>query len=289
MALIYISYKFPNWVLIQRCFINDSFLLFYSYLNLEDEMQISRMPIPADDCANNEMSVDPSNPPDAKSDLDTSTKVNGDSHKKLNGSVVDDNSKEAHIASEVVVRKEEDIKAFNSTESLSDNPDELVKNGTPDKQVYEENIEETNEEEVPIVNNDKPKDDDKPEDSNITIDNQDKDEEVKPMEIDQIEDITVKEECEVEPIKKELEEVEELVAVETQETEKLNNGESILTDKAIKNEERETNPINGDARLSDEEKSIKSEKVYQKVPEEEDVCSEISADTLSPKQVPNIK
>lgn len=260
--------------------------MFYSYLTIEDEMQISRMPIPADDCANNEMSVDV-NPADVKSDLEPSTKVNGDNHKKLNGSVADDNSKEAHKDSEIGVKKEEK-KSSNNIESLSESSDELMKNGTPDKQVSEENVEETNnEEEVPAVNNDKPNNDDKLEDNNIPVDNQDKDDEVKPMEIDQTEDVAIKEEREDIPVKKELEEVEEPVVVETQETEKLNNGESNQTDKVIKNEEQETNPVNGDARLSDEEKSIKSEKVFQKVPEEEDLSSEISADTLSPKQVPN--
>lgn len=249
-------------------------------------MQISRMPIPADDCANNEMSVDV-NPSDVKSDLDSTTKVNGDNHKKLNGSVADDNSKEAHKASEIEVKKEEETKPINNIEPLSESSDELMKNGTPDKQVSGGNIEETNnEEEVPIVNNDKPNNDDKLEDNNIPVDNQDKDDEVKPMEIEQTEDVTIKEELEDIPVKKELQEVEEPVVVEIQETEKLNNGETNQTEKVIKKEELETNPVNGDTRLSDEEKSIKSEKAFQKVPEEEDMSSEISADTLSPKQVP---
>lgn len=257
-------------------------------------MQISRMPIPADDCANNEMSVDV-NPSDAKSNLETATKVNGDSHKKLNGSVVDDDSKEADEAtSEDVVKKEdEETKPVNNIEPLSEITDELVKNGTSEKQVSRENVQETNnEEEIPAVDNDKPNGGDIAKDNDKPIDNQNSDDIVKPMEIDQIEDkpnkdVAIKEELENVTVKQE--EIDEQEVPKIVETYKLNNGDTNPTIEVIKTEEQEINPLNGDTRLSDEEKSVKSEKVCQKVPEEEDVSSEMSTDTLSPKQVPNIK
>lgn len=267
------------------------FILFFSYLVSQDEMQISRMPIPADDCTNSEMSVD-TNPSDTKSDSETITKVNGDSHKKLNGSAVDD-PKEADEASEVIIEEEikkEEINSENKTESSESIVDEPLKNGTSKEQESEENVEEIVKEES-IAENDTPKDSDRSEDNDALKDNEDKDkgekdEEKKetPMEIDETED----QKNENVIVSKEHEKVEEPEVtehVEIKETEKLKNGKVDNSDEVVTKNEEEKNPVNGEVKLVDEEKSSKSEKICQKVPEEEDMSSEMSTDTLSPKQV----
>jgi len=260
-------------------------------------MQISRMPIPADDCANSEMSVDTS-PSDTKTDdLETTTKVNGDSHKKLNGTTVD-NSIETDEASQLIIKKEEEENdeddnededdeeksekekdnkekdPENKTEPLSKTTDKIVKNGISEEQ----NSGETINGETSTTNDDDP------------IVNEDKDEEVKPMEIDETEDQSNEDVA----IKKETLEVDEPEVtedIETQETEKHINGNANQKDEVIttsnevlKNSEEETNPVNGEVKLEDD-KHFKSEKVNRKVLEEEDMSSEISTDTLSPKQV----
>lgn len=318
------------------------FILCFSYLITQDEMQISRMPIPADD-ANSEMSVD-TNPSDTKSDLETTTKANGDSHKKLNGSVVDD-SKETDEASEVVDKKEE-TNLENKTESSESIDDEPLKNGASKEQESEENVEEIIKEEIATVESDTPNHGDKSEDNDVLKDNEnkdkgekykseqdigeqdigeqdkgeqdkgekdkvendegekdegekvkgekyegekvkgekDEDKEEKPMEIDESED----HQNESVTIKKEHENVKESEVtehVEIQETETLRNGDANHSDEVIKNVEEEIIPVNGEIKLGDEEKSSKSEKICQKVPEEEDMSSEMSTDTLSPKQV----
>jgi len=260
-------------------------------------MQISRMPIPADDCANSEMSVDTS-PSDTKTDdLETTAKVNGDSHKKLNGTTID-NTIETDEATRIVIKKEiegndeednednEDEKAEkekdkkekepeNKTDPLSKSTDKIVKNGVSEDQKSVETIND----ETSTTNDNDP------------ITNEDKDEEVKPMEIDESENQTI----EGVVIKKENVEVDEPEVtedVETQEIEKLINGNANHEDEVIttsnevlKNSEEETNPVNGEVKLKEDDKHIKSEKVSRKVLEEEDMSSEISTDTLSPKQV----
>jgi len=258
-------------------------------------MQISRMPIPADDCANSEMSVDAS-PSDTKTDdLETTTKVNGDSHKKLNGTTVD-NTIETDEASQLVIKKEEEDNdededdeeeksekekdkkekvPEDKTEPLSKTIDKIVKNGVSAEQ---QNSVETINGETSTTNDDDP------------IINEEKDEEVKPMEIDETEDQTNEDVV----IKKETLEVDEPEVtehVETPETEKHINGNANQKDEVIttsnevlKNSEEETNPVNGELKLEDD-KHFKSEKVNRKVLEEEDMSSEISTDTLSPKQV----
>ncbi|XP_050536697.1 putative leucine-rich repeat-containing protein DDB_G0290503 isoform X2 [Daktulosphaira vitifoliae] len=55
-----------------------------SFSLLENEMQISRMPIPADECASSEMSVD-INHSHNKSDSKNNVNTNGENHQKLNG------------------------------------------------------------------------------------------------------------------------------------------------------------------------------------------------------------
>jgi hypothetical protein len=269
---------------------------FSSYLSFEDEMQISRMPIPADDCANNEMSVDV-NPSDTKSDLETTTKVNGDGPQKLNGTALDD-VKEANETSETVVKEEvtdvkteklkadeaeekevteteaKEIESEKKTESKS--TDEPVKNG-----IFEPSEEDESQNNIKVEavkNSDNNEnitvDHDKPEDSTAKDD-----EEVKPMEVDETESVTnVITKVEVEEPKAE-EDAETLVE------EKLNNGDANHSNEVMKNCEENVNPVNGDANNLDTEKSIKSEKVGLKVPEEEDILSEVSVDTLSPKQV----
>jgi len=253
------------------------------------------MPIPADDCANSEMSVDTS-PSDTKTDdLETTTKVNGDGHKKLNGTTVD-NTIETEEASQLVIKKEEEEKdeednededdeeekekdkkekeSENKTEPLSKTTDKIMKNGISEEQKSVETINgETS------TTNDDP------------VINEDKDEEVKPMEIDEAEDQTNEDVV----IKKETLEVEESEItedVEIQETEKHINGnvnhkDEVITtsNEVLKNSEEVTNLVNGDVKLSEDNKHIKSEKVNRKVLEEEDMSSEISTDTLSPKQV----
>ncbi|XP_060879675.1 uncharacterized protein LOC132951757 isoform X3 [Metopolophium dirhodum] len=257
------------------------------YFTIEDEMQISRMPIPADDCANSEMSVDTS-PSDTKTDdLETTTKVNGDSHKKLNGTTVDNSIETDEASSQLVIKKEENDEddneeekaekekdPENKTEPLSKTTDKIVKNGVSEEQ----NSVETINGETSTTNNDDP------------IVNEDKDEEEKPMEIDETEDQTNEDLA----IKKETLEVDEpeiTEDVETQETEKHINGNANQKDEVIttsnevlKNREEETNPVNGEVKLEDD-KNFKSEKVNRKVLEEEDMSSEISTDTLSPKQM----
>lgn len=259
-------------------------------------MQISRMPIPTDDCANSEMSVDTS-PSDTKTDdLETTAKVNGDSHKKLNGTTID-NTIETDEATRLVIKKEEedhededdeDEKAEkekekdkkekepeNKTDPLSKSTDIIVKNGVSEERKSVETIKD----ETSTTNDNDP------------IANEDKDEEVKPMEIDETENQTI----EGVVIKKENLEVDEPEVtedVETQEIEKLINGNANHEDEVIttsnevlKNSEEETNPVNGEVKLKEDDKHIKSEKVNRKVLEEEDMSSEISTDTLSPKQV----
>jgi len=261
-------------------------------------MQISRMPIPADDCANSEMSVDISPSGTKTDDLETTTKVNGDSHKKLNGTTVD-NTIETDEASQLVIKKEEEEndeedneddddeeekaekvkdkkenEPENKTELLS-KTDKIVKNGVSEEQKSVETING----ETSTSNDDDP------------IINEVKNEEVKPMEIDETEDQTNEDVV----IKKETLDVDEPEVtedLETQETEKHINGNTNHKDEVIttsnevlKNSEEETNPVNGEVKLSEDDKHFKSEKVNRKVLEEEDMSSEISTDTLSPKQV----
>uniref|UniRef100_A0A2S2NPP2 Uncharacterized protein n=1 Tax=Schizaphis graminum TaxID=13262 RepID=A0A2S2NPP2_SCHGA len=261
-------------------------------------MQISRMPIPADDCANSEMSVDTS-PSDTKTDdLETTTKVNGDSHKKLNGTIVD-NSIEADETSERVIKKEEEEEndeedhgdeddeekveekkdnkekdPENKTEPLSKRTDKIVKNGVSEEQKSVETINDetsTNKNDSPEINDDKDEDD-------------------KLMEIDETEgqtneDVVIKKES------PEVDEPEVTEDIETQEIEKSINekenhkDEIITTSNEVLKKSEETNPVNGEVKLSEDEKHLKSEKVNRKVLEEEDMSSEISTDTLSPKQV----
>lgn len=275
---------------------------FFRYFTIEDEMQISRMPIPADDCANSEMSVDTSPSNTKTDDLETTTKVNGDSHKKLNGTTID-NTIETDEAPGVVIKKEEEEndeednededdddeeeksekekdkiekEPENKTDSLSKSTDKIVKNGVSEEQKSVETIND----ETSKTNDDDP------------IVNEDKDEEVKPMEIDETEDQTNEDVV----IKKETLEVDEppevTEDVETPEIEKLINGnanhkDEVITtsNEALKNSEEETNPVNGEVKLTEDDKHFKSEKVNRKAIEEEDMSSEISTDTLSPKQV----
>lgn len=227
-------------------------------------MQISRMPIPADDCSNNEMSMD-ANPSDTNSDLENKTKVNGDSHKKLNGNALDDSKENEDTSVLNIVVKEELI---SPNENLPENTDELVENGILKEDKSEEKIEESNNDEI---STDTPKIEDK----------KDKDEEAKSMEVDQTKDQPVEDVI----VKKELAEVEPEVTedMETQEEQNLNNGDTNHSEEVVKDVEGEANQVIGEVRHSDEEKSIKSEEV--KVPEEEDMSSEISTDTPSPKQV----
>jgi len=259
-------------------------------------MQISRMPIPADDCANSEMSVDTSPSNTKTDDLETTTKVNGDSHKKLNGTTID-NSIETDEASGLVIKKEEEndeednededddeeekekdkkeIEPEIKTDPLSKSTDQIVKNGVSEEQKSVETISD----ETSTTNDDNP------------IINEDKDEEVKPMEIDETEDQTNEDVI----MKKETSEVDQPEVtedVETPEIEKLINGNAnhkdeviITSNEVLKNTEEETNPVNGEVKLTEDDKHFKSEKVNRKAIEEEDMSSEISTDTLSPKQV----
>ncbi|XP_001944901.2 stress response protein NST1 isoform X4 [Acyrthosiphon pisum] len=258
-------------------------------------MQISRMPIPADGCENSEMSVDTS-PSDAKTDdLETTTKVNGDSHKKLNGTTVDNTIDTDDEASQLVIKKEEENDEDdnedededdekekdkkekdpeNKTEPLSKTTDKIVRNGVSEEQ----NSVETINGETSPTNDDDP------------ITNEDKDEEIKPMEIDETEDQT-NEDVVIRKETLEVDEPEVAEDVETQETEKHINGNAnqkdddiITSNEVLKNSEEETNPVNGELKLEDD-KHFKSEKVNRKVLEEEDMSSEISTDTLSPKQI----
>lgn len=252
-------------------------------------MQISRMPIPADDCTNSEMSVE-ANPSDTKSDLETSSKVNGDDHKTLNGNSVDC-VKEADETPETIVKEEknEDQELKSKTESLSETTSETIetpKNGELEDQEPEKNEEEPNketnvEEDTPKEVKIEPKVE--PKDNEIQID------ETTPMEVDETENqlnddtVTIKKEPEeVEETKSSV--VEETVVVETEKlpvTEEVNN-DIVITKINIEKK----NTVNGDARTSDEEKTTsKDEKVIEKIPLEEDLCSEISTDTPSPKQV----
>lgn len=249
------------------------------------------MPIPADDCADSEMSVD-ANPSDSKSDLETEAKVNGDSHKKLNGNADVNDSTETDKAPAVVVKKEIEEEAEKAeekneeketqkepdvqTEPLVISTDEPVKNGTSEEEKSEVQVENPVTDTVSITNVD-----DKSKDVEV------KDDEVKPMEIDETNDqpngdiVVIKKEIIEEPDKPEVTD-----DFETEETEKLNNGEANHNVEVLKNGDGDTNQVNGEVKLSDDDKSIKSEKVSPKVPEEEDLSSEISTETLSPKQVP---
>lgn len=276
-------------------------------------MQISRMPIPADDCVKSEMSVD-TNSSEPKNDVETTTKVNGDSHKKLNGNTVDDSMEvdsinpTSEVQSEITVKEEkqkedeeeeeekveEEKVPENVTESSPNNSDDLAKNGMSKEQESEDNIENCNQEVMSKVDN------------NINEDNE-INKEVESMEIDenvdkQTEEIIIKEEkleiieepeitadviVKIEPqevLEPEVTDVVEDIA-ETQKIKQLSNTEVSHSDEVIKISEIETNPVNGKVKPSDEDKIIKSSKVIQKVPEDEDMSSEISTETLSPKQV----
>lgn len=254
-------------------------------------MQISRMPIPADNCSNSEMmSVDSANPSDSKSDVETTTKVNGDSNKKLmNGSTVVESSNETDESSDVVVKEENVIPEIKeepeepkiNAESLSQNTDDLMKNGA--SKVLQEcdgNFEKPNKDETSLSTTTM-NDDDKPKDD------KEKAEEVKPQtdENQPNEVVVIKKEPGIE-----VDNPESAVDINIQETEKLqnsvNNGEVSQSDDVINNEEDKLVPVNGGAKVN-EDKIIESEKekAIQKVPEEEDVSSEMSTDALSPKQV----
>lgn len=267
-------------------------------------MQISRMPIPADDCVNSEMSVD-TNSSEPKNDVETTTKVNGDCHKKLNGNTVDESMEvdsitpTSEVQSEITlnkVKEEGEEVLENNTESLPNSSDELVKNGTSKEQESEENIENCNQEETSKVNN-------------VILEENEIKKEIKSMEIIEDEDkqtevVHIKKEnseileepeitknvvVKVEPqevLEPEVTDVAQVVEdiVETQKRKQLNT-EVSHSDEVIKNSETEINPVNGKTRHSDEEKNTKSAKVKQKVPDDEDMSSEISTDTLSPKQV----
>lgn len=263
------------------------------------------MPIPADDCTDSEMSVD-ANPSDSKSDVETEAKVNGDSHKKLNGIADVNDSTETDKAPAVLVKKEikqeeeeDDEEEENEeaeeeeeknegketqkepnvqNEPLVKSTDEPVKNGTSEEQKSEVQVENSASDNVSVTNvDDKSKD------------IEGKDDEVKPMEIDETND-QPKEDTVV--IKKEIiEEPDNQVVTgdfEAEETEKLNNREANHNVEVLKNGDGDTNQVNGEVKLSDDDKSIKSEKVSPKVPVEEDLSSEISTETLSPKQVPHL-
>lgn len=271
-------------------------------------MQISRMPIPADDCVNSEMSADTNSSDPKNNDLETTTKVNGDNHKKLNGNALDDSmevdeiNKTSELKCDVTVKKEneeeknEDI-SENVTESLSKITDELIKNGTTKEQESEDTVEESNQDKTSKVDNEKLEDNEgNKEIKPMEIDNEDKQIEneitksVKIEIVDEADDIISnviikKEPQEVEePGTSEITDVSEDV-IETEKTKKLDDAEVSFKEEVIKNSELEINPVNGKTRLGDELKIVKSTKVNQKVPEDEDMSSEISTDTLSPKQV----
>lgn len=256
-------------------------------------MQISRMPIPADDGVNSEMSVE-ANPSDTKSELETTTKVNGDCHKSVNGST-DDDPKEIEKAAPVVVKEEnieekEQEQSENKTESLSKSTDEIAKNGESEEP--EKTAEETNNEEektASTVDNLVENDRSKVEPENNEIEN----EQAKPMEVDESANPVENPLNENIIIKEEVEEVEDSKPtvtenVVTRETEKLvDKGKVSKNKEVVKADAVETNPVNGEVKLSDEEKSSKVDKVSQNksAAVEEDVSSEMSTDTLSPKQV----
>lgn len=280
-------------MLYQKC-VFVCLLFFFSYLAIEDEMQISRMPIPADDGVNSEMSVE-ANPSDTKSELETATKVvNGDCHKSVNGST-DDDTKESDKAASVVVKEEnieEQEQSENKTESLSKSTDEIAKNGESEPEKPEKTAEETNNEEEKttstvdnLVENDQPKVE--PESNKIENDQatpMEVDESANPVENPLDENIVIKEEVE------EVEESKPIVTdnVVTLDTEKsVDQGEVPKNKEVVKADAVETNPVNGEVKLSDEEKNIKVDKVNRNksAAVEEDVSSEMSADTLSPKQV----
>lgn len=273
-------------------------------------MQISRMPIPADNCSNSEvMSADAANSSDAKSDLETTSQVNGDSHKKLiNGTAVVESSnettetedistvlatKDEHLKSETLVEEEPPEVPKPIAETLSRNTEELLKNGASKEQhECDGNVEKPVKEETSSSTT--PVDDNKQKDIA---------EEVKPQipENQPNEVVVIKKEVQsnevVVIVKKdpatELDKTKISVGTETREMEiiqnSVNNGEVSQSDEVIKNgEDKQLNiPVNGKAKLEDD-KTIEpeKEKVVQKVPDEEDMSSEMSTDALSPKQVP---
>lgn len=253
-------------------------------------MQISRMPIPADDGVNSEMSAE-ANPSDTKPELETTTKVNGDCHKSVNGST-DDDTKEIDTAPIVVKEEniEEQEQSENNTESLSKSTDEIGKNGEVEPEKLEKTAEETNNEEEKtstvdsLVENDQPKVD--PESNKI------ENEQATPMEVVESANPVENPLDENIVIKEEVEEVEESKLIVTESVVTLDTEKSVDQGEVPKNKEVvkvnavETNPVNGEVKISDEEKSIKVDKVSQnKSAVEEDVSSEMSTDTLSPKQV----
>lgn len=258
-------------------------------------MQISRMPIPADNCSNSEiMPVDATNASDTKSDLETTTKLNGDNHKKLNGSTVVGSSNESNETDETseVTFKEGNVKSdlkepVLNSEILSQNIGDVVKNGASEEQ-HDGNIEKTDQEETSLstttAGNDKSKD--KSEEVKSKVD-QNKPNEVVVNKIENPpnENLVIKQEPGTEISNPEI-----AVGSETRETEKcqnaVHNGEVSQSDEVVKNGEEKLIPVNGRVKV-DEDKIIESEKekIIQKVAEEEDMSSEMSTDALSPKQV----
>ncbi|XP_050428619.1 MATH and LRR domain-containing protein PFE0570w-like isoform X2 [Adelges cooleyi] len=314
----------------------------YNFVVLEDEMQISRMPIPTDECASSEMSVDVVNHSDSsKSESVNKLSTNGDEHKQLNGNSVE-NLKEITIElSDSTENVEEELEGKNQSDNSSlninnDKPnnnkpnDESISVKETDKNNLETNILDENESEKNNSETNKLNesilDDDKSDKKNQTIDKleekittedklkesinkgsitdidnivekttsvvQKDDGNVESLEVDQDEHHS--EDCSISrnmDIKKEQESENEITETENaQNSEKLTNGESSLTEDRVKLSDVETSQPNGETLLSDEDKSIKLEVVKappedeEKSTMEEDICSEVSMETLSPKQ-----
>ncbi|VVC39190.1 Hypothetical protein CINCED_3A012068 [Cinara cedri] len=262
-------------------------------------MQISRMPIPADNCSNSEiMSADATNTSDSKSsDVETTTKMNGDSHKKLNGTAVVESSNdtnEINETSEVAVKegniKSSEIKEPESNPESSQSVDEPPKNGASSEEEQREcdgNAENTDQVETSLSTttvDDKPKDSpNKVEEAKPKIDQNQANEVVVIKQENQLNEVVV---IKLEP-ETEVYNPETAVGVEMEKLQNsVHNGEVSHSDEVIKNGEEKSIPVNGRVKV-EVDKVIESEKEknIQKVPEEEDMSSEMSTDALSPKQI----
>lgn len=282
-------------------------------------MQISRMPIPADDCANSEMSVD-SNPADTKSELETTTKINGDSHKKLNGSTVVDDTKE--VNDEVLVAKEGEEEEKEKEKEREVEENEKEENENEKEENGNEKEENENEKEVECKEKESKEKDEEEEVKEKEKEKKEEKESTNETE-SSLPECTEKPEKNGAPPEEVQETIEKVKKTDEEETSTaiveipkciaikeedntpmeidLTNNQLVIEDVIVKKEpgdfdnnlevvtdlefEKNLLPEKGTAILCDEEKIIKSEKVSQKA-EEEDICSEISTDTPSPKQVP---
>lgn len=336
-------------------------MYFFSFSSLENEMQISRMPIPTDECASSEMSVD-INHSHTKSDSENSVNTNGENHQITNGKSIEKCKEKTNDLSDSTEQTtEEDATITNQDDEKIIIPDKPVSDETLDNECSPEVQTEKNTSETETENNmiveikveeceevsdklevENSKEDDS-EKQNLETDNPTVqiDEKVESEESQKVEESTEeknnveKQDCDEKkesiidvdskvtenccPIAKDNESNEamevdnieisskepvnqEVSATDQDGTKEQNNSDlvkpEILTNgesdslQDIKPNNAKTSEKNSDALPSEDDKDVKSEikiveeeEFEKKSNVEEDISSEVSVETPSPKQV----